>query len=777
MEILTLLKANIRHKKGAFISVFLLMIIISMSLTAILSIRSNSINSVENAYDNAGSGDIVAILKEKNLTDDLLKSVESHEFVEHVEARQAIAIDKSVVKDKTETNTWMAMKLHSGLKLFNDDLDGYESNIPELGDGEIYVPQGILTNMKCGVGDKITLHTIGGEYEFTIKGVVAEPTFGSAVIGFKDVFISNDDFEKMLFEGKSGDMTAELCELHIFKSDECGLSLGKFKRQLNLDTGIIDNSIAALTKDTSINYTTLATKTISYCMMAFIGILSVIVMIVIGHSLSMGIEMDYVDLGILKSQGLTKGRLRLILILQYLMAQIAGAAAGIVFAIPVNKILSNVFQPITGLLAESSLALLQSIAVICLILVISAMFVFFITRKIGKISPVRAISGGKEEVYFDSRIKAPIFKKGLLLSLALRQFTSGKRRYAAAIAVASMLVFFMMTINVLGDTMNSRTALLSMGSILSDVEVYFKEAPDDEMLEDIEKTVEEYSQIDDKYYLNSKYISIDGEEMWCGIYKDIHTLVILKGRVPTYDNEIVITDIVSDELGLDIGDEVVLSYQNMSGTYMISGIYQYMNDAGRNFAMSLKAAEKLGINAVSWGGYSIIDKSKADDIIDVLNSKFSGRIEAIYADENGATDEIYNIAINAMKAVIYFFSVIFALVTVHMVCSKAFIREKADIGIYKAMGFTSRSLRLQFAMRFLIVSVVGSVVGSVLSVLFSGRLLVLLLRSIGITHLDIDFTVLSFILPSALICICFFVFAFLVSRKIKSVAVRELVVE
>ena len=67
MEILTLLKANIRHKKGAFISVFLLMIIISMSLTAILSIRSNSINSVENAYDNAGSGDIVAILKEKIL--------------------------------------------------------------------------------------------------------------------------------------------------------------------------------------------------------------------------------------------------------------------------------------------------------------------------------------------------------------------------------------------------------------------------------------------------------------------------------------------------------------------------------------------------------------------------------------------------------------------------------------------------------------------------------------------------------------------------------------
>lgn len=49
MEIFILLKANFRHKKGAFVSIILLMIIISMSLTVILSVQNNCNSSIENA--------------------------------------------------------------------------------------------------------------------------------------------------------------------------------------------------------------------------------------------------------------------------------------------------------------------------------------------------------------------------------------------------------------------------------------------------------------------------------------------------------------------------------------------------------------------------------------------------------------------------------------------------------------------------------------------------------------------------------------------------------
>ena len=51
MEVLTLLKANIRHKKGSFVSIIILMLIISLTFTAIISIKNNCENGIEDALD------------------------------------------------------------------------------------------------------------------------------------------------------------------------------------------------------------------------------------------------------------------------------------------------------------------------------------------------------------------------------------------------------------------------------------------------------------------------------------------------------------------------------------------------------------------------------------------------------------------------------------------------------------------------------------------------------------------------------------------------------
>ena len=47
------------------------------------------------------------------------------------------------------------------------------------------------------------------------------------------------------------------------------------------------------------------------------------------------------------------------------------------------------------------------------------------------------------------------------------------------------------------------------------------------------------------------------------------------------------------------------------------------------------------------------------------------------------------------------------MVVIHMVCSKAFLRGRRDVGIYKALGFTSGKLQLQFVVRFFIVAALG----------------------------------------------------------------------
>ena len=43
MSILTILKANIRHKKGTFVSIAVLLFVISMAVASIISIRKTNI--------------------------------------------------------------------------------------------------------------------------------------------------------------------------------------------------------------------------------------------------------------------------------------------------------------------------------------------------------------------------------------------------------------------------------------------------------------------------------------------------------------------------------------------------------------------------------------------------------------------------------------------------------------------------------------------------------------------------------------------------------------
>lgn len=780
MEILTLLKANIRHKKGSFVSIIMLMILISMSVTAILSLKDNCKIGTENALDEVNTGNLNLFIKKQNMTDELVESVLSNNLVKSIEDYPAVSSEKQEVNGKTDGNEWFMQKLRPEIKLLNSDLNGYEREVPQLKRGEIYIPQGICTRMECGVGDTLKVYTIGGTYELKISGIIAEPINGAAVMGWKQVFVSDADLDKFYNECKINETDEISADIHVLKihmADNCTLSDAQFKRQLNLETGIVDNSLGSLTKEIIQHYLGLFPDIICSTLIVFIGFLMIVVLIVMGHSISTGIEMDYVNLGILKSQGFTKDKIQMIFIFQYMSAQIIGILFGMFLAIPLTKALGNVFQPITSILVENHISMGKSLAVMLGVLVISGLFVVIITRKVGRISPVRALSGGRGEIYFDSRIKVPINKKALSSSLALRQFTSNKRQYSGIILIVTILVFFMTTIMILSDSISSKSALESMGEICTEVDVSFKEEMEDSTLKKIDNIVEEYSEIEKKYYINSRYLSINGEELYCSIYKNPEVVAsISKGRAPLYDNEIVITDIVAEELELKMGDKVTVSHKDKKEEYIISGINQRMNDTGRCFSISLDGAKKLGIENIYWCGYSLSDHSKAEQIANAINDKFGDIMDA-QAVETGGADTTYTMAINAMKVVIYVFSVIFGLVVVHMVCSKTFMREKTDIGVYKALGFTSENLRLQFAVRFLIIAIIGSAGGSVLCILLTEKILSRILRLVGISSFTMEFTSLTFLVPIILVCGCFFLFAYISARKIKRVEVKDLVVE
>lgn len=312
-----------------------------------------------------------------------------------------------------------------------------------------------------------------------------------------------------------------------------------------------------------------------------------------------------------------------------------------------------------------------------------------------------------------------------------------------------------------------------MGMMVSEVDVSPKKQLTDQEFADIEKEIGRYTKIEKRYYYTSSYFSFEGEEIMCQPFKNPEVIPILKGRAPTYDNEIAVTPILLEEFKLKIGDEVTVGWKEKKETYLISGTVQITNDAGRCFLVSYDGAQKIGYDRWLWGCYSLENDEEIEKIADSLNEKFGDIIEA--RENQGTLDDTYGMIIGFMQLIIYVFSLLFSLIVVHMVCAKAFVQERMDIGIYKAIGFSARKLRFQFAVRFFIAAAVGSVIGAAFSYAFSAKILELLLRGIGITSFQTTFGIMTFLVPIAVISLAFFTFAYLSSRKIKQVEIRELV--
>lgn len=781
LEIITLLSANIKRKLGTFISVVILMMIITTVMSAIFSVKDNYTRGIQKALKNTGCGEALIIIGDEVLTDELKEKIENSKLTGKTDYYSCLGVVNISCGDYSNNNIGFASEMRNGLKLYNKDLNGFEDMPPMLKSGEIYLPLGLKAKIKCNVGDKIDLEILQDAKEsFILKGFVQDPNVGALTIGWKQIFISAEDMAR-IYEKYSTlineDSSIKYTLISVHQADEGHLSPARFLRELNLETKIADMAHGCITQEQSTRYSLLMPDVLLNIVMVFTAFLFIIVLIVINHSIGTEIEIEYTSLGILKSQGFKSSKIRLVFFLQYILAQLLGIITGCLLSFPIEKYIGSTCQSITGILPDNGISIAKISVFMLIILLLSAAIILIKTLRLAKISPVRAISGGKNEIYFDSKIKFPINKTFLLAGIAARQFTSGKRRYTSVAVIASILVFFMTTVSLIGNLLSSDRALESMGLLIPDLTIhedseYRQNGESYRCIEEAERLIEKNFETEYKNFLIHCYTSLNGENLSCEIYKyPENILAVMKGRAPLYENEIIITDMVGSALDIKMGDTVKVSINGHEGDFIISGIFQSSYDSGMSFAMNFEGMDMIGAdknNFVPYGEYKFKNRSDAKKARELLNREFDDKLVAVCSeDESDTMMEQYTAVVDILKVIIYSFSILFAFVVVRMLCTKIFIQEKTDIWIYKSMGFTMNKLRISFAIRFAIVALIGTAIGITLSFLLSEKLVSLFLRLIGITKVVLPFTAMSVFLPAAALCISFFVFAYFISGRLK----------
>lgn len=797
-EILTVIKGNIRKNKGSFISVAILMFVVSVALTTAFSVIINTNKRDVEQMDDGGLGNIMAAIDyEYNgqpmdeyyaFCDELANKMLAVDGVESIDQIPTVIMNIVDVNGEGGNGSLFVYDYKSEYLTYNiyDENDKLLENF-KLNEGEIIVPVSFKSLYNTEIGDDVTLNLEGwgddeeNHHTYKIAAYMEDPYMGSSVMGIKTLLLCEEDIASLCEKDFTKEGNALIFSVH--KSKESNMSDSELEARLNQETSYASYTWITLTKTQALNYMTMITNIFAGILVAFIVMLVVATIIVISHNISSSIEHDFVNLGILKAVGMSNNKLRFSIMLGYLFAGLIGANLGVPVSIPLIAAVNNLTRPVIGLYPESTPALFETIITLVAIFVVITVFIAIKLIKISRITPVSAINGGRKDVHFSSLFKLPIAKKALGTSLAYRQLVSGKKQYIGAVLITAILTFFMVMISDMCIYFSDEDKINDMFSPVN-YEMYTYATSDsdwEEKLADAEAIMAKYTDYK-KFFYSSRYVLLNDTQIWCGINSEPdYVKSVYEGRTCTYDNEIVITEYMTDNYGLAIGDKVTISLDGKSADYIVSGYYQCTNDVGKNITMSLEGYYRL-VGEPEEGArlgyvYDLEDDDAADEIYEEITAKYSEEEVYFGYDTDFSGDDAIIFALYGVTILIYILSGIFVAITVVLVCSKIFAKEKQDYGIYKAIGFTSAKLRRQFATRFVICAFVGSVLGIICTLLFADDILGIILEMFGMYNFSSSLNIVAAIIPVVFMSLLYYLFSYIVSRKMKKVTPRVLINE
>lgn len=785
MKYIVLLRSNIRKQKGSVIGIFLLMLIITVTLSSVLAIWDNSEIYVESEMNRVNYGDVIYWVSNKSDIDALQKDIQSMKDIDLAEVEQIVYVNCIVNGIESTSNVLLSVydAQNYDYHIFRESTTEYESNPEILKQGEIYAPVSFKSIYDASIGDSFFIKntTLGKEKNYKIKGFYEDPTAGSTMMGMKNSLISKEDMDILLEETEDieTDVEAAYC-IHVFQSEDSSLTEKELQHKISTETNIGQYTISAYIKNSIVGFMLMLQNIFIGFLISFVAILLVVSVIIIGHSIRSSIEQQYEDLGILKATGYTENDLRLIHILQYMMTLCMGFVAGICFSHLLVRNINRMLLPVTGIMTPDTIPI--GLTFFCFGFIFGFIFLFILikTIKIGRITPITAIRGEREDNFFRSHIHVAIHGKALSFWLAIRQLTTGGKHYIGACIITALLVFFLTLCGRIqswmgpdGNGIMNAMGMASVDGRTYDMGITFQE---DEIKKEVETLILTKTPIKTVYCTLSRTAQLGHTEYLMNVISNPEYFHMVKGRYCRNNNEIVITDTVAKEMNLAIGDTVTVSLGNKEADYIITGINQCAIDMGENFGVSTEGYKRIDDGTGQYFYNYILENSKEKSIIcEQLKDEYG---DQIYIDENtwSGLDGIVG-ASDALGYLMYGVSMIFILIVVFMTGSKILYQEQHNLGVFKSLGFQSKYLRISFALRFVIVSVIGSILGVFLSIIFTDPIVGKMFTFFGVSNFSSKLSTENTLESTAIVTLIFFLFAYLAGGKIKKTTPGILIVE
>lgn len=765
-----LIKKNVNSHKGCFLGIFILIFLISFSLSSVVSIYTASNKYINSEIQRVNFGDITIWLNDDNpnLENEIFKIPQ----ISNIKTQDIIfSAYKTNGQEADSEGQLILLDQNTKYKFFNDSLNGYRETPAKIKSGEVYINTSMASIFRTKIGDEIefSIARNGGKVTLKAVGFYEDPIMGSSMIGMKGFLINSEDFDniKSIIEKAEINALARKGKIiHIFFADNS--ENGSLSKILNTNKNISENTEFIHTKSAISGFMLILQNAYSGIMIAFVFILLIVAAVVLYHSIKGITQREYKNINILKTMGVTVNRICRLWILIYSAVIVSGMSLGFVLSVFAVKIISFEMVTTTGILIPRYIPFLKIILLFTAILLILYAFIYMGLSGVKNISPIGIMR--KEEP--KSKFKTTIHKKNLLFGIALRQLLSGKRKYLSVLIVSALLVFFITAVGHiklwLGEDGKGMMDAFNPAEHDLGVQLF-----GDFDIKSAEDTILEYSKIKDGYTLAMPNVAVNGISFTANVISEPERFHIFRGKSCTNEDEIVLTDFSAEALGVNVGDNVEIMGNVKTAEFRVSGIYQCADDMGQNIGMSKNGYLKIEKDdgKIWCHHYFLEDTSKKAEIIKALENKFGGDV---HIHENTWTG-LFGIilAMNILIKVMYFLAAVFVMTTTAMICSKIILSEEKDLILCKVLGLSSKKLRISFSIRFLITAFSGAVIGEILSEFFTEALVDVIMRFAGISGFKTIFSPINIGIPIVFVTILFLLSAYLFSHIIEQFKLKE----
>jgi ABC-type transport system, involved in lipoprotein release, permease component len=778
---------GIFKRKTYTIAIFFLTLAAVLSMVTALSTITDTQNIYNQAYAKSSSPDIFYFYTGKNYSGSYVNFFKRRKEVRKITVQTGLS-QAATVGSLNGIDLTSVMFFTYSPKENNYSIRTKNAN-HALKSNEVYAPLLFTSQYHAKIGDSLLVKSSKTTAKYRIAGFFEDPVYGSSFMSSKRILFSKSGFTQVqkLTENKT---TIESHILNVYlKAQYLGDRLEKTASAINRAFG--KDTLGFSTSKTLFSTAVLIIpRVISVVLLSFAALLLIVAAIVIRHAILSSIEADYVSLGVLKALGFTSRNIIVSIVLQYLIVSLAGTVLGVIGGIFTVPVVSSILMSSTGILETSRMTLFSALGVVCVTLLLIGVLSYLTARKAARISPVMAISFGKAPVHFSSRLNIPFERLNFLplgLKLSLKQMMTKFRQYATLIVITTIFTFMIVAITTLTGNFSSIQKISKIfGYPLYDIQVSMPNTSSGslEKLDQILRYTKKTYGTDAIGSLDFVTLRIDGNSI-NSIAMDTFDGskdALLEGKLPKYNNEIAITPIVQDTLGKGVGDSVVIECNGVKKKYIITSIIQCISEMGDVVCIPKTAYQRLVPDFKESTKYiALKNDAGLGKIISALKKRYSTSANGIsISNDKDSFVSVFTTVQSAMglaSAIVMILTFLLIGCITILLCTITIYREIIETGIFKALGFQSIELRLQFTFRFLLISVIGGVIGIGLSLLFAEKLIRTILFTVGITNMRPAWNLYTIGFPLLFVCGVAAVTAFVCSARINRITPSTLITE